>query len=72
LRNLGPGAAMLQGARVTTEKQLSKLRGAIADFAKALGDANVLNDASRIAQLLGAHNFTAAAFLSTYTVKLKP
>lgn len=71
LRNLGPGAAMLDGARVTTEKQLSKLRSAIADFTKALGDANVLNDASRIAQLLAAYSFTAAAFLSTYTVKLK-
>lgn len=71
LRNLGPGAAMLEGARVMTEKQLDKLRGAITDFAKGLGDANVLNDTNRIGQLLSAHNFTAAAFLGTYTVELK-
>jgi Type III restriction enzyme, res subunit/Helicase C-terminal domain len=71
LRNLGPGAAMLEGARVMTEKQLDKLRLAMTDFAKSLGDGNVLNDTSRIAQLLSAHNFTPAAFLSTYTVTLK-
>jgi len=71
LRNLGPGAARLEGARVMTEKQLSKLRGAITEFAKGLGDTNVLNDTTRIAQLLSVHNFTAAAFLSTYTVDLK-
>lgn len=71
LRNLGPGAAMLEGARVMTEKQLNKLRGAISDFAKGLGDTNVLNDTDRIARLLSVHNFTVAAFLSTYTVSLK-
>ena len=62
---------MLEGARVITEKQLDKLRGAVTSFAKGLGDGNVLNDTNRIAQLLSAHNFTAAAFLSTYTVQLK-
>lgn len=71
LRNLGPAAAMIDGARVMTEKQLAKLRKAVAEFAKSLGDGNVLNDTSRIAQLLSAHSFTASAFLNTYTVNLK-
>ncbi len=71
LKNVGPGAAMINGARVITEKQLDKLRKAIIEFAKGLGDPNVLNDVNRIGQLLAAHNFTAAAFLSHYTVPLK-
>jgi hypothetical protein len=72
LKNVGPGGAGIDGARVMTETQLSKLRNAITGFAKALGDANVLNDVSRIGQLLATHRFTASSFIGEYTVPLKP
>jgi hypothetical protein len=71
LHNIGPGAAMLEGTRVINEKCLAKLRASAEEFMKSLGDMNVLNDTKSIAQLLAAHNFTAAPFLSTYSVKLK-
>lgn len=71
LKNTGPGAAMVSGARVMTEIQLAKFRTALLDFAKALGDANVLNDVSRIGQLLAAHHFTPSTFLGQFSVPLK-
>jgi hypothetical protein len=71
MKNTGPGAAMIAGARVMTEKQLAKLRNALLDFAKALGDANVLNDVGRISDLLTSCHFTPKAFLDQYSVPLK-
>ncbi len=71
LKNTGPGAAIIEDARVMTEKQLAKLRQALLDFAKALGDANVLNDVERIGKLLASHHFIPTAFLSNYSVPLK-
>jgi len=71
LNNTGPGAAMIEDARVMTEKQMAKLRSALLDFAKALGDANVLNDVARISELLTSHNFTPSTFLGQYSVPLK-
>jgi hypothetical protein len=70
LKNTGSGAAMIHGALVMTDKQLAKLRVALLDFAKALGDANVLNDTSRIGQLLTAHHFTPSTFLGQYSTPL--
>ncbi|MBB4232640.1 DEAD/DEAH box helicase family protein [Rhizobium mongolense] len=71
LKHVGPGAAVIEGARVMTEKQLEKLRNALLDFAKALGDANVLNDVQRIGQLLTTHSFTPTTFLQQYSVPMK-
>ncbi|CAN7681009.1 DEAD/DEAH box helicase family protein [Pararhizobium sp. LjRoot235] len=71
LKHIGPGAAMIEGARVMTEKQLVKLRTALLDFAKALGDGNVLNDVTRIGQLLTTHSLTPTSFLQQYSVPLK-
>ena len=71
MKKTGPGAAVIEGARVTTEVQLAKLRTALLAFAKALGDANVLNDVSRIGQLLTSHHFTPSTFLAQYSVPLK-
>jgi len=71
LKTIGPGAAMIKGARVMTEKQLGKLRSALTDFAKALGDANILNDVTRVAELLTSHHLTASTFLDAYSVPLK-
>lgn len=71
LKNTGPGAAMIEGARVITEKQLAKLRDALMDLAKALGDANVLNDVGRISELLTSHHFQPGMFLGQYSVPLK-
>lgn len=71
LRSLGPGAAAVDGARVIGEPQLAKLRDALSDFAKALGDANVLNDVHRIGQLLSAYHLTSGAFVANYTTTLK-
>ena len=72
LKKPGPGAAAIDGARVMTEDQLSKLRIALTEFAKALGDENVLNDTTRIAKLLTTYHFTRSDFLNHYTVPLKP
>lgn len=71
LKNTGPGAAVIADARVMTEKQLSKLRSALFDFSKALGDGNVLNDVTRIGELLTTHSFTPKTFVAHYTVPLK-
>ncbi|WP_336810126.1 DEAD/DEAH box helicase family protein [Bosea sp. MMO-172] len=71
MKNTGPGAAMIEGARVMTEKQLDGLRNALLDFAKALGDGNVLNDVNRIGELLTSHGFTPSTFLPRYSVPLK-
>ncbi|WP_245449324.1 DEAD/DEAH box helicase family protein [Neorhizobium tomejilense] len=71
LKYVGPGAAVIEGARVMTEKQLEKLRNALLEFAKALGDANVLNDVQRIGQLLTTHSFTPSTFLQQYSVPMK-
>ncbi|WP_037469921.1 DEAD/DEAH box helicase family protein [Sinorhizobium fredii] len=71
MKNTGPGAAVIADARVMTEKQLSKLRSALFDFAKALGDGNVLNDVTRIGELLTTHHFTPKMFVGHYTVPLK-
>jgi hypothetical protein len=70
LKKTGPAAAMIDGARVITEKQLAKLRDALQEFAKALSDANVLNDTSRIGKLLITYNFTPKAFVDNYSVPL--
>jgi hypothetical protein len=66
-----PGAAVLESANVMTEKQLAKLRQALLEFAKALGDGNVLNDVERIGKLLATHHLTPSAFLANYSVPLK-
>lgn len=71
MKSTGPGAAMIEGARVMTENQLAKLRNGLLDFAKALGDANVLNDVGRISELLTSHHFTPSTFLGQYSVPLK-
>lgn len=71
LNNTGPGAALVEGARVMTEKQLAKLRNALLEFGKALGDANVMNDVGRISQLLTTHHLTPTTFLGQYSVPLK-
>lgn len=71
MKHTGPGAAMVEGARVMTETQLAKLRDALLNFAKALGDENVLNDVGRISELLTSNHFTPKAFLAHYSVPLK-
>lgn len=71
MKNVGPGAAMIEGARVMTEAQLAKLRDALIDFSKALGDENVLNDLDRINRLLTIHHLSPKAFLNNYSVPLK-
>lgn len=71
MKNTGPGAAMIEGVRVMTEVQLDKLRNALMEFAKALGDANVLNDVGRISALLTTHGFTPTTFVNRYSVPLK-
>ena len=70
LNKTGPGAAMIDGARVITERQLVKLRESLLSFARALGDANVLNDTHRIAELLTAHHFSPSSFFGQYSVPL--
>ena len=71
MKHTGPGAAMIEGARVMTEVQLDKLRNALTDFGKALGEANVLNDVSRISALLSTHALTPTMFVDRYSVPLK-
>lgn len=39
-----------------------RMKKAFVSFNKSLGDPNVLNDVSRIADLLEVHNFTSGAF----------
>lgn len=70
-KTIGDGAAMIEGARVMTEDRLDKLRTALLDFAKALGDGNVLNDVGRIGALLTTHAFTSTMFVDRYSVPLK-
>jgi hypothetical protein len=71
MKKTGSGAAMIEGARVMTEVQLDKLRSALMDFAKALGEENVLNDVSRIGALLTTHALTPTMFVDRYSVPLK-
>lgn len=71
MKTTGDGAAMIEGVRVITEDQLNKLRNALLDFAKALGDANVLNDVERIGALLVTHALTSKMFVDRYSVPLK-
>ncbi|WP_027056284.1 DEAD/DEAH box helicase family protein [Mesorhizobium erdmanii] len=71
MKNTGSGAAMIDGARVMTEVQLDKLRNVLMDFAKALGEPNVLNDVSRIGALLTTHALVPTMFVDRYSVPLK-
>jgi hypothetical protein len=68
LKSSGVGATLVDGMRIITKPKLNNLRKAFNAFCIALGDANVLNDVDRIGALLTQHNFTANAFLATYTV----
>jgi hypothetical protein len=71
MKHTGPGAAMIEGARVMTEKQLDKLRDALVNFAKALGDENVLNDVGRINDILTFNHLTPKAFVEHFSVPLR-
>lgn len=71
LRTLGDGASEVAGMRIVTEKELKKLRKALADFAKSLGDPDILNSQKQINQLVAAHGFNADEFLKRYTITVK-
>lgn len=71
IRNLGDGASKVERMRVITEKELSKLRKALSEFAKSLGDSSTLNNQSKIHELLAFHGFNGKKFLERYTSRPK-
>lgn len=71
LRTLGEGASEVEGMRIMTENELKKLRKALADFAKSLGDPDILNSQKQINELLATHGFNGLEFVKRYTTKLK-
>lgn len=71
LRTLGDGAAEVDGMRIITEKELKKLRKALIEFAKSLGDPDLLNSQKQVNELLAAHGFNGEEFVKRYTTVLK-
>lgn len=55
LKTLGDGASEVEGMRIVTEKELEKLRKALTEFAKSLGDPDILNSQKQINELLATH-----------------
>ena len=70
-RNLGDGASEVERMRIITEKELSKLRNALFDFAKSLGNPSILNNQKKIHQLLAIHGFNGKEILTRYTSEPK-
>lgn len=70
-RTLGDGASEVEGMRIVTEKELTKLRKALTDFAKSLGDPDILNSQKQVNELLAAHGFNGDEFLKRYSCKPK-
>lgn len=71
LRNLGDGASEVEGMRIITEIELSKLRKALFKFAKSLSDPSILNNLKKIHGLLAFHGFNGKEFLTRYTSEPK-
>lgn len=71
LRKLGDGASEVDGMRIIRGKELKKLRKALSDFAKSLGDPDILNSQKQINELLATHGFNADEFLTRYTTTKK-
>ena len=67
LRTLGDGASEVEKMRIMTDKELNKLRKALVEFAKSLGDPNILNSQKGINELLAFHGFNGNEFLNRYT-----
>lgn len=67
----GPGAARIDEVRIISAPQIEKLKIAFECFIRALGDSNVLNDVTRIGELLTLYNFTSNAFVNAYTIPMK-
>lgn len=70
-RTLGDGASEVEGMRIMTETELKKLRKALAEFAKSLGDPDILNSQKQINELLANHGFNGNEFLKRYTTVIK-
>jgi hypothetical protein len=70
LHALGDGASEVEGMRIMTERDLTKVRKALTDFAKSLGDPDILNSQKQINELLAAHGFNGDEFVKRYTSKV--
>lgn len=68
LRKPGNAATFVEGMRIITKSEIKALKNAFINFCKSLSDENILNDITRIAELLNFHHFTWETFLNTYTV----
>lgn len=71
LSTLGEGASRVEGMRIMTENELKKLRKGLIQFAKSLGDPDILNSQKQIHELLATHGFNGDEFLTRYTTTLK-
>ncbi len=70
LRTLDDGASEVEGMRIMTERKLKKLCKALDDFAKSLGDPDILNNQKQINELLATHGFNGEELVKRYTTTL--
>jgi replicative superfamily II helicase len=68
---LGKRASLIPGMRVICEGNLNKLKLAIQEFCKSLGQVGVLENIDQITSLLRTHKLTADQFISEYTSALQ-